>query len=240
VDSDVWYANRTVGNARVLRRVVCLHVLNHLFKTKHVILKNNAALKELQMRERLDSRTDIQLIAQRIELTEGATIPDGDLLPDTDGNGGDSKAADGKEDSTKAKKLHRRWLKGGSGKRAIKPLPNPNAVKSKEELAARAAAHNAEEEADRLRRDQGFARPKVLVVLPCRRAAWEYVRTLLELIPHKQRKTVMNKRRFKDEYGPDPEIKVSTQLITRVTPLAVLHLLTLCFSLCAGGPFQAV
>ena len=41
---DLLYAERNTLNAESLRRLSCIHVLNHLFKTRDKVLKNNAKL----------------------------------------------------------------------------------------------------------------------------------------------------------------------------------------------------
>ncbi|KAJ3034977.1 rRNA-binding ribosome biosynthesis protein utp25, partial [Rhizophlyctis rosea] len=51
-------------------------------------------------------------------------------------------------------------------------------------------------------RDQGFTRPKVLILLPFRNTALEVVKMLIALSGTKQQD---NKKRFMDEFGVDPE-----------------------------------
>ncbi|KAF2840669.1 U3 small nucleolar RNA-associated protein 25 [Patellaria atrata CBS 101060] len=52
---DILFAGRTVSNGRNLRKVACLHALNHLFKTRDRILKNTARLSREQ------EETDLEL-----------------------------------------------------------------------------------------------------------------------------------------------------------------------------------
>ncbi|XP_053316940.1 U3 small nucleolar RNA-associated protein 25 homolog [Spea bombifrons] len=57
-------------------------------------------------------------------------------------------------------------------------------------------------------RDQGLTRPKVLIVVPFRESALRVVQILISLMEVLGRKVdVSNKKRFKDEYGSEPEDK---------------------------------
>ncbi|CAG8451384.1 10406_t:CDS:10 [Acaulospora morrowiae] len=105
---DVLFSNRSLENSREIRRVYALHALNHVFKTRHRVLKNN----------------------------------------------------------TKITRAH-------------------STGKDIEEL-----------------RDQGFTRPKVLILLPFRNSALDLVETLINLSGTEQQE---NRRRFFDSYGILPE-----------------------------------
>jgi U3 small nucleolar RNA-associated protein 25 len=53
---DVVAAFRTVDNAAFMREVCCLHILNHVFKTRDRVLKNNAKSAQAESPEALDIR----------------------------------------------------------------------------------------------------------------------------------------------------------------------------------------
>ena len=98
---DVLFPQRTLRNAETLRRLTCLHALNHILKTRDKVIKDNGRLAK--------------------EITEDLEL-----------------------------------------------------------------------------RDQGFTRPKVLVILPTRHSCVKYVETILSLCEPEQQE---NKNRFQDSYA---------------------------------------
>ncbi|XP_049848992.1 uncharacterized protein LOC126317001 [Schistocerca gregaria] len=68
----------------------------------------------------------------------------------------------------------------------------------REDLIKELQAHLDREEEEY--RDQGFTRPKVLVLLPMRNAAMQFVELVLKLVSKTGRSQVVNKRKFFDEY----------------------------------------
>eukprot|EP00741_Cyanophora_paradoxa_P004256 tig00000789_g4132.t1 len=52
-------------------------------------------------------------------------------------------------------------------------------------------------------RDQGFTRPRVLVLLPFKNSAYAFVHAILRLLPEGEKQAVGHRARFEDEFGPD-------------------------------------
>ncbi|SPQ22123.1 0bbf0f71-b6b2-479c-a7ba-6775edc5c4ea [Thermothielavioides terrestris] len=53
---DLLYCNRTVSGSQSVRRMVCLHALNHIFKTRDRVIKNNARIARTEGNEDLELR----------------------------------------------------------------------------------------------------------------------------------------------------------------------------------------
>ena len=53
---DILFPARSVSNAESLRRLTCLHALNHILKTRDGVIKNNARLSKASENEDLEYR----------------------------------------------------------------------------------------------------------------------------------------------------------------------------------------
>ncbi|KAL2256554.1 hypothetical protein VTK26DRAFT_1492 [Humicola hyalothermophila] len=53
---DILYCNRTVAGSQGIRRMACLHALNHVFKTRDRVIKNNSRLARADGNEDLELR----------------------------------------------------------------------------------------------------------------------------------------------------------------------------------------
>lgn len=62
-------------------------------------------------------------------------------------------------------------------------------------------------------RDQGFTRPKVLMILPLRSSALRVVKRLLELLPSSQKVSVEHQERFFEEFGVEDDSEVENETL---------------------------
>ena len=53
---DILFPHRTLNNSEILRKLACLHAINHVFKTRDVIIKDNARLAREDAQEDLEYR----------------------------------------------------------------------------------------------------------------------------------------------------------------------------------------
>uniref|UniRef100_A0A1A8RNS1 U3 small nucleolar RNA-associated protein 25 homolog n=1 Tax=Nothobranchius rachovii TaxID=451742 RepID=A0A1A8RNS1_9TELE len=83
-----------------------------------------------------------------------------------------------------------------------------NSQLREQKTAAKAGAEPYDEP-----RDQGLTRPKVLILVPFRGGALQVVHTLISLLETKSKKIVVsNKKKFKEEFGEDPNDKPANLL----------------------------
>lgn len=53
---DILFPHRTLDNSEILRKLACLHAINHVFKTRDVVIKDNARLAREDAQEDLEYR----------------------------------------------------------------------------------------------------------------------------------------------------------------------------------------
>ena len=53
---DIFFPHRTLDNSEILRKLACLHAINHVFKTRDVVIKDNARLAREDAQEDLEYR----------------------------------------------------------------------------------------------------------------------------------------------------------------------------------------
>ena len=79
-------------------------------------------------------------------------------------------------------------------------------LKTQTKILNNNSKHEAREDGDEMLRDQGFARPKVLIVVPFKESCRSIVEHLISLFsPEKQKGSVANRKRFNEDY-----VKVET------------------------------
>lgn len=171
--ADVYFACRSPLNARELRTLSTLHAANHVVKARELVVKHDARLREAAVAARA---------ARIARAVDSAGAAGGDA---TGSVAGGAAAAAGRK----------RQRKGAAASATVAAAAAALAAADAEagEAADGGAGHTGDSGAPPECRDQGFTRPRVLVLLPFRHAALQWVRSLLRLLPGRQ---VMNRNRF--------------------------------------------
>lgn len=172
--NDVYFACRTPTNARELRTLTALHVANHAVKARDLVQRHDGTLK------RLAAEARAARMARRVAASASAL--------------GGSKGGKGVSSSAVAP--------GAKGKARTRLDSDSDGEGDDEQVPAAAAAAAAPEEAPEYR-DQGFTRPRVLVLLPTRHAALQFVRSLLRLLAHGGGRQIANRNRFFREFSEE-------------------------------------
>lgn len=176
---DMLYCGWRDEDAGAIRRSYALHALNHALTSQRRVLRHTVKLRKA---------------AEELRMAEEATREEK----------GDAAANSGRLPGK---------LENGSGV-ISRGLSNSQDASGGEVTAPAAAAMAAaatqsegkmitDPDSDEWQRDQGFTRPKVLILLPFRALAHEVVEIMIGLLGPKT--VVINKERFDDEYGPDKD-----------------------------------
>ncbi|CAM9502774.1 unnamed protein product [Ectocarpus sp. 13 AM-2016] len=194
---DMLYCGWRDEEAEEIRRCYALHALNHALTSRRRVVRHTARLRKAAEEARV-----AEALA-RAAKKEASSVAGDDA--EQDNNGGDT----GDQDQSRRKR--------GGGKGSETPAVGNksgssssigNGASSEGAAAAAAAAESSKKatvdsESDDWQRDQGFTRPKVLILLPFRGLAHELVEMMIELLGPKT--VTVNKGRFDEEYGPDDD-----------------------------------
>lgn len=159
-----------------LQTMYTLHVASHLVKARSLVLKHNTRLRDAA------AKAKAAAAAKRLERALAAEASNGD----------------GKQPARKKRRRKR------SGSNAIPTAEELDSVGIKKLGDADGAGllGSAEDEEPEYK-DQGFTRPRVLVLLPFRSSCHKFVSRLLTLLPVKE---VHNRKRFDDQFGPPVDV----------------------------------
>uniref|UniRef100_UPI00358E8A69 U3 small nucleolar RNA-associated protein 25 homolog isoform X1 n=2 Tax=Myxine glutinosa TaxID=7769 RepID=UPI00358E8A69 len=147
---DLLYTERMATvKSEEIRRVYCLHALNHVLKANARVLANNRTLRKRAEREK-ETRAVTATQKRRLRMRKAATTS-----------------------KEKTEEVHK----------VVSSIDDDDKF-----------------------RDQGFTRPKVLIVLPTRDAALRCVRIFMDLLrPVGEKFQVGHQQRFLSEYGREPD-----------------------------------
>lgn len=199
---DMLYCGWRDEDAEEIRRSYALHALNHALTSQRRVVRHTARLRKAAEEARM-----AEALA-RSERKGGAVTGDSSGEKTEGVNEKEAAAADNGSATTPGRKQPPRKNAGVSGGET--PPAATAAAAAPQAPAGAAAAAGAREngtavdlDPDEWQRDQGFTRPKVLILLPFRGIAHEVVETMIALLGPKT--VAVNKARFDDEYGPDKD-----------------------------------
>ena len=182
--------------------VLTLHVLNHILKSRDIIVKNNNKIKLAGIASK--QRRDEQMIKHAVLE--------------------DSKPSDKYDDYESERKRKKRRLERKSQREKAKQekfeairnadpeqMPTKLIESDDDEITStvgngidlRSESTSKSETLGNLR-DQGFARPKVLILLPVRASVENYVKLILKYLPSTIT-NIKNRQKFDAEFGVIPE-----------------------------------
>jgi hypothetical protein len=178
--SDVLYCLRNPLNGLEIMSTYALHVANHLTKSIEKVRASNAEIHKLAVARR-KIKEEITAIKKSLEKKKKIQKED---------------SSDG-EDAPKPSLSHE--VPGEEGQTI--ELPTDLKLQPRSERVARLKELHSMLKQDEVEfRDQGFTKPKVLVILPMRNAALEFVELLMKVMPRGMVSVVENRRKFYGDY----------------------------------------
>lgn len=179
--SDVLYALRTPINSLEIMSTYALHIANHIVKVNERIRESNSQIHTLAAGRR-KIKSEITMLKKSLEKKMPSLRP----------------TETPKENDEAPKPVLSNFVPGDDGQEAeemvdITKMPRAARVERMKELHAQ-----LKEETEF--RDQGFTKPKVLVLLPMKNTALEFVEILLKTLPRGLVSVVENRRKFYGDF----------------------------------------
>lgn len=177
--SDILYCLRTPLNSLEIMSTYALHIANHMTKATERIRESNGQIHQLAAKRR-KIKSEITLLKKSMEKKKPTLRPTTaekeEPAPPVLSN-----YVPGEEDETTEKMVD------------ITTLPKAARLERMKEL------HTQLKEETEFR-DQGFTKPKVLVLLPMKNSALEFIEILLKVLPRGMVSTVENRRKFYGDF----------------------------------------
>lgn len=185
--SDVFYGLRTPLNGLEIMATYTLHVANHLTKALDKIKRDDWEIHDVAVQKRkIKSKMDAIFKAMK---KQAAMEKDGQRNPTSE------------KSSAKSTPTAPSLSNAIPGEEDFRiELPENLLELPREVLKERAKALKATIPDELEMRDQGFTRPKVLVLLPMKNSALEFVELLTKAMPRAMAATVTGRKKFYGEY----------------------------------------
>lgn len=181
--SDVLYCLRTPLNALEIMSTYALHIANHMVKSAERIRASNAKIHQLAAKRR-KIKSEITMLKQSLEKKK---VPMS-LRP--------KEKEEEKESVVPVLSNHVPGEDNENNEESavdITKMPRAARVERMKEL------HGLLKEETEFR-DQGFTKPKVLVLLPMKNSALEFVEILIKTLPRAMVSVVENRRKFYGDF----------------------------------------
>lgn len=199
---DMLYCGWRDEDAEDIRRSYALHALNHALTSQRRVVRHNARLRKAAEEARVAEALARAGKKATANGTGGGDADGTKAATSSSSSSANANAnANGNATSGQNQPRTRSGAKGAG-------TPAPSAASPRETAAEGGGGggdakqkDTVELESDDWQRDQGFTRPKVLILLPFRGLAHEVVEIMIGLLGPKT--VAVNKDRFDEEYGPD-------------------------------------
>ena len=181
--SDVLYCLRNPLNGLEIMSTYALHVANHITKSLERQRSNNYQIHDLAAKKR-KIKAEITMLKKTLEKKKVPTSgqPQSESTPAV---------------ATTAKPV---LPNIGIGEESVEAPVDITTLPRAERIARMKELHSQLREDEVEFRDQGFTKPKVLVLLPMKNAALEFVELLLKAMPRGMVSVVENRRKFYGDY----------------------------------------
>lgn len=207
---DLLYCGWRDEDAVDIRRCYALHALNHALTSRRRVTRHNVRLRKAAEEARVAEA--LARAERKASSTAGGDVEENNKAAVSNGNGsGGGGRGGGRNQSRKKNAMIGTEMPAASAAASLAPTAASNHSASVGDGVPRAAAGEKKQttvelDSEDWQRDQGFTRPKVLILLPFRGLAHELVEIMIGLLGPKT--VAVNKDRFDEEYGPDHEAEV--------------------------------
>ncbi|KAK8789913.1 hypothetical protein WA158_006693 [Blastocystis sp. Blastoise] len=199
--NDILYANMNDEDRDCVRNSISEHILNHILKSRDIEMRHTRkiherALKERQRHRELEEKYRLAQESGEV-IKKKKSKKNKDIIVDEDNTVDDIK-------------------KENDVMNSIQKVIKEEKKKEKSGIKEGETLLETNEEQEQEYRDQGYTRPKVLVICPFKYNAYMFVNSLVKLLPKDV--TIEGIKRFKQEYEGDNDENSKQNALTKAFP----------------------